>query len=37
MARTPMALSSGLAKTIIMVPTGDTIHNLPWMAGPTLG
>ena len=37
MARTLMAHSPGLAKTINTVPTGHSMHNLPWMAGTTLG
>ena len=36
-ARTLMALSPGLAKTIILVPTCDFMHNSPWMAGNTFG
>ena len=37
MARTLMVHSPGLARTMIMVPTGHFKHNLPWMAGTTLG
>ena len=37
MARTLMAHSPGLAKTIITVPTGHFMHNPPWMARTTLG
>ena len=33
MARTLMAYSPGLARTMIMVPTGHFKHNPPWMAG----
>ena len=36
MARTLMAHSPGLARTIVMVPTGHFMHNRPWMAGTTL-
>ena len=32
MAQTLMAHSPGLARTIIMVPTGHFLHNHPWMA-----
>ena len=32
MARTLMFHSPGLARTIIMVPTGHSMHNPPWMA-----
>ena len=37
MARTLMAHSPGLARTINMVPTGHFRHNPPWMAGTTPG
>ena len=37
MAQTLKAYSLGLARTITMVPTGNFMHNLPWMAGTTLG
>ena len=37
MAKTLMAHSPGLARTIIMVPTGHLMNNPPWMAGTTLG
>ena len=37
MARTLMAQSSGLARTITMVPTGHFMHNPPWMAETILG
>ena len=37
MARTVMAHSPGLARTIIMVPTGHFIHNPSWMTETTLG
>ena len=37
MARTPMAHSPGLARTMIMVPTGHFKHNPSWMTGTTLG
>ena len=37
MARTLMAHSPGLARTIIIVLTGRSMHNPPWMAGTTLG
>ena len=33
MARTLMAHSPSLARTIIMVHTGNFMHNLPWMHG----
>ena len=36
MARTLMAHLPGLARNIIMVPTGNLKHNPPWMAGTTL-
>ena len=37
MAQTLMAHLPGLARTIIMVPTGHLMHNPPWLAGTTLG
>ena len=37
MARILMAHSPGSARTIIMVPTGQFMHNQPWMAGTTFG
>ena len=37
MARTLMAHSLWLARTITVVPTGHFRHNPPWMAGTTLG
>ena len=37
MARTLMADSPWLARTIIMVPTNHFMHNPSWMAGTTLG
>ena len=37
MVRTLMACSPGLARTIIMVPTGHFRHNPPLMGGTTLG
>ena len=36
MAQTLMAHSPGLARTIIMVPTGHFMQNQPGMAGTTL-
>ena len=41
-SRTPMAQTltlhlPGLASIVVMVPTGNFMHNLPWMAGTTLG
>ena len=33
MARTLMVHLPGLARTIIMVPVGHFMQNLPWMAG----
>ena len=35
MARTLMAHSPWLARTIIMVPTGHSMHIPPWMSGTT--
>ena len=35
-ARTLMAHSPGLARTIIMIPTCHFMHNSPWIAGTTL-
>ena len=32
LARTLMAHSHGLARTIVMVPKGHFVHNPPWMA-----
>ena len=32
-----MAHSPGLARTIIMVPTGHFMHTPPWMTGIALG
>ena len=37
MARTLIAHIPGLARTIIMVPSGHFMHKPPWMAGTTLG
>ena len=37
MARTLMAHSPGLARAIVMVPTGHFMFNSPWMAGSILG
>ena len=37
MAQTLMAHSPGLARTIIMFPTGHFVHNPPWMARTSLG
>ena len=37
MARTLMAYSPGLARTIVMVSIGHFMHNSPWKAGTTLG
>ena len=37
MARTLMAHSPAPARTIIMVPTGYSMHNSPLMAGTILG
>ena len=37
MALTLIAHSPGLARTIIMVPKGQFMHNPPWIAGTTLG
>ena len=37
MARTLMAHSPGLARTIIVVPTGHLMRNPPWIAVITLG
>ena len=36
MAHSLIAHSPGLARTIIMVPTGHFMHNPPWMAGFSL-
>ena len=36
-ARTLIARSPWLARTIIMVPKGHFMHNLSWKAGTTLG
>ena len=36
MAQALMAHSPGLARTVILVPTGHFMHNSPWMAGTTL-
>ena len=36
MAQTLMAHLPGLARSIIMVPTGHFMHNPPWMAGTNL-
>ena len=36
-ARTLMAHSPDLARTISMVPTGHFRHNPPWICGTTLG
>ena len=37
MARTLMAHSPGLARTIKMVPIGHSMHTPPWMTGTTFG
>ena len=37
MARTLMAHSLGLARTITLVNAGHFWHNPPWMSGTTLG
>ena len=37
MAQTLMAHSPWLARNIILVHTGQFMHNPPWMAGTTLG
>ena len=37
MARTLIAHLPVLARAIIMIPTGHSMHNPPWMAGTTLG